>query len=62
MNSPMQKVAVLFAVCNSVSNPFVYALLMPAYRKSVMLTFGCQTKKKKDETNVSKDTASSNVA
>ena len=38
-NSPIQKICVLFAVINSVANPFVYASFMPSYRKSVKKTF-----------------------
>ena len=61
VNSPIQKVAVLFATCNSVANPFVYALLMPAYRKSVMLTLCCLGKIRKPGKETSYDTASSTM-
>ena len=40
MNSPIQKIGVWFASFNSAANPFVYSLLMPAYRRSMKLTFG----------------------
>lgn len=28
---------------NSAANPFIYALLMPVYRQSVMMTYGCKS-------------------
>ncbi|KAK2170857.1 hypothetical protein NP493_1129g00034 [Ridgeia piscesae] len=41
--TPVQKIGVFFAVCNSVINPFVYLLLMPAFRDSLAKTFCCRT-------------------
>ena len=37
----LQKIGVFLSNLNSVANPFVYALLMPMYRRSVYLTFAC---------------------
>ena len=39
VNSPVQKIAVLLSAFNSVANPFVYILLMPAFRSSLRKTF-----------------------
>ena len=67
MNSPIQKIGVLFAVFNSVANPFVYALLMPAYRKSILKTFGCgrfltkKAPKKEDTSSTSVSTLTSSA-
>ena len=41
VNEPIQKIGLLLAVLNSVANPFVYLALMPAYRKSMIMTFTC---------------------
>lgn len=38
-NSPEQMIGVLLASFNSFANPFVYGLLVPAYRKSLKMTF-----------------------
>ena len=42
LNTPIQKVGVFLSNLNSVANPFVYALLMPLYRRSVISTLRCQ--------------------
>ena len=39
INSPIQKVGLLLSAFNSVANPFVYVLLMPAFRDSLRKTF-----------------------
>ena len=44
---PWQKIGLVFATFNSIANPFVYTMLMPVYRKSLMATFGCEKIKKK---------------
>ena len=41
--TPVQKIGVFFAVCNSVINPFVYLVFMPAFRDSLAKTFCCRT-------------------
>ena len=41
-NTPIQKVGIWLASFNSFANPFVYGLLVPAYRHSLRLTF-CRT-------------------
>ena len=40
-NSAEQKVAVWLSSFNSAANPFVYGMLVPAYRKSIQKTFHC---------------------
>ena len=40
--APWQKIGLVFATFNSIANPFVYTMLMPVYRKSLMATFGCE--------------------
>ena len=42
--TPVQKIGVFFAVCNSVINPFVYLVFMPPFRDSLRKTFRCQSK------------------
>ena len=39
INSPVQKIGMLLSAFNSVANPFVYVLLMPAFRESFRKTF-----------------------
>ena len=39
VNTPAQKIEVLLSTLNSVANPFVYILLMPAFRSSLRKTF-----------------------
>ena len=41
VNSLFQMIGLWLSCLNSAVNPFVYALLMPAYRKSVLKTFYC---------------------
>ncbi|KAI0224694.1 hypothetical protein LSAT2_024328 [Lamellibrachia satsuma] len=41
LGTPIQKIGVFLSNLNSVANPFVYALLMPMYRRSVYETFAC---------------------
>ena len=43
LNSPVQKIGILLAAFNSVANPFVYVLLMPAFRDSIGKTFHLPT-------------------
>ena len=43
LNSPVQKIGMLLAAFNSVANPFVYVLLMPAFRDSLCKTFHLPT-------------------
>ena len=50
LNSVPQKVAVWLASFNSVVNPFIYGMLMPAYRKSLQDTFCRWTLKPNTET------------
>ena len=42
VNSFVTKVGFWFFSFNSAANPFVYALLMPAYRRSLQRTFSCK--------------------
>ena len=42
-NSPLQKIGLLLSAFNSVANPFVYVLLMPAFRDSLRKTFHLPT-------------------
>lgn len=46
INSPIQQVALWMTSLNSVANPFVYGLLLPAYRKSLVTTFCCRSRLK----------------
>ena len=39
INSPVQKIGMLMSALNSVANPFVYVLLVPAFRDSLRKTF-----------------------
>ena len=39
LNSPVQKIGMLLSAFNFVANPFVYVLLMPAFRDSLRKTF-----------------------
>ena len=41
--SPVQKIGVFLAVCNSVINPFVYLVFMPPFRDSLRKTLCCQS-------------------
>ena len=41
--TPVQKIGVFFAVCNSFINPFVYLVFMPPFRDSLRKTFGCES-------------------
>ena len=43
LNTPVQKIGMLLAAFNSVANPFVYILLMPAFRDSLRKTFHLPT-------------------
>ena len=43
LNSPVQKIGLLLSAFNSVANPFVYVLLMPAFRDSLRKTFHLPT-------------------
>ena len=47
LNTPYQKVGVFLANLNSCANPFVYALLMPVFRLSMIRTFCCQRARRK---------------
>ena len=42
VSSIIQDVGWWMCSFNSAANPFVYALLMPVYRRSIMTTFGCK--------------------
>ena len=53
MESPIQQTGVFLAVFNSCVNPCVYAVLMPAYRKSLKKTFCCGKDGKQETSNVS---------
>ena len=44
VNSPTQKVSVLFATFNSVANPFVYAILLPTFRRNIQKAMSCTEK------------------
>ena len=44
VNSPLQKVSVLLATFNSVANPFVYAILLPTFRRNVRKAISCTDK------------------
>ena len=39
INGPVQKVTLCLSAVNSGANPFVYGMLVPAYRKSLQQTF-----------------------
>ena len=41
VNSPIQKVTVVFATFNSVANPFVYAILLPTFRRNIRKAISC---------------------
>ena len=43
LNSPVQKIGLLLSAFNSVANPFVYILMMPAFRSSLRKTFHLPT-------------------
>ena len=43
LNSPLQKIGLLLSAFNSAANPFVYVLLMPAFRDSLRKTFHLPT-------------------
>ena len=43
LHSPLQKLGLLLSAFNSVANPFVYVLLMPAFRRSLRKTFHLPT-------------------
>lgn len=54
INSPVQMITTLLSVVNSAANPFVYGLLVPAYRQSVKSTLCmcfCRTQGKNREDN-----------
>ncbi|ELU10685.1 hypothetical protein CAPTEDRAFT_191049 [Capitella teleta] len=51
IGSPVQKVGVFLSNLNSVVNPFVYASLMPIYRKCVIETI-CPSRAKTEESNI----------
>lgn len=42
MGTPAQKASMLVTAFNSVANPFIYGLMMPAFRLSVKRTFRCR--------------------
>ena len=42
LHSPVQKIGILLSAFNSVAIPFVYVLLMPAFRESLRKTFHCR--------------------
>ena len=50
-NSPVQKISVFLSAFNSCVNPCVYAVLMPAYRKSLKKTFCCDKQENQPVTN-----------
>ena len=39
--SPEKNAAIVLNTCNFVANPFVYGLMLPAFRRSLKKTFGC---------------------
>lgn len=43
-NSAIQKAGIFLAMSNSMVNPLIYALFMPAYRQSLCLTLGLHTR------------------
>ena len=49
--TPVQKIGVFFAVCNSVVNPFVYLVLMPPFRDSLVMTICCRPKPDESDNN-----------
>ena len=53
LNSPIQKVGVFLSNLNSCANPFVYTILMPMFRASLMKTFGCQGRRARSNRNQS---------
>ena len=57
--APWQKIGLVFATFNSIANPFVYTMLMPVYRKSLLKTFGCETIRKKLEKSQSEESVTS---
>lgn len=59
LGTPIQKIGVFLSNLNSVANPFVYALLMPMYRRSVYETFACCLPRR--STDITTSTASRSV-
>lgn len=59
--TPWQKIGLVFATFNSVANPFVYTLLMPVYRKSLLATFGCTKLLKQQKNTGSREISTINV-
>ena len=57
--APWQKIGLVFATFNSIANPFVYTMLMPVYRKSLLKTFGCEVIRKKFEKSQSEESVNS---
>jgi len=49
LNSPYQKMGVFLSNLNSCANPFVYAMLMPVFRRRMAETFCCQGRGKESE-------------
>ena len=39
LGGPVQLVGMFMIVCNSVANPFIYAIFMPGFRRSLLTTF-----------------------
>ena len=50
-NSPAQKIGVFLSIINTSCNPFVYVLLMPAYRRKIKDTFTSCFKRRKNKRN-----------
>ena len=58
-NSPQQQLGYLFASINSCANPFIYALLMPAYRRQLVVMFLCCRHQNDGPANISGQASSS---
>ena len=54
--SPVQKIGVFLAVCNSVINPFVYLVFMPPFRDSLRKTLCCRQSNTEEAASISSAT------
>ncbi|KAI0227366.1 hypothetical protein LSAT2_022195 [Lamellibrachia satsuma] len=54
IDSPLEKAAIVLNTCNCVANPFVYVLMLPAFRRILKKTFRCMFVGQKSNVNSSK--------
>ena len=59
INSPQQRLGYLLSSINSCANPFIYALLMPVYRRQLIAMFSCRRHHSDDHVNSSSQETSS---